>query len=109
MTWAGGHNVNPALLKRYEARIGGVLSLGYSRTEGGLAYNPIDRAERRFDHNGFTNRNSTDLRIWNHAERRPCATGESGEILVAGDGVSPGYWDGGMVRVPVLVDGRWST
>ena len=52
-----------------ERRIGGVILQGYSRTEGGLTYNLLQRDRRRFDMNGFPNRNSSDVAIvdpmWN--------------------------------------------
>ena len=105
--WGGGHSLDVETFAAYERRIGGVLLQGYSRTEGGLTYNPLDPARRRFDHNGFANRNSSDVAVVDPATGRPMAVGETGEIVVRGDGVSPGYWDGDYVRQPRLVDGGW--
>lgn len=105
--WGGGHSLDPEAFLAYERRIGGVLLQGYSRTEGGLTYNPLERERRRFDHNGLPNRNSSDIAIVDPAGGRPLAAGETGEIVVRGDGVSPGYWDGDFVRSPRLVDGGW--
>ncbi len=106
-TWGGGHSLDPQALETFERRIGGVFLQGYSRTEGGLTYNPLDRALRRFDSNGVPNRNSSDVAIIDPATQRLCAEGETGEIVVRGDGVSPGYWDGEFVRQRTLYDGGW--
>jgi acyl-CoA synthetase (AMP-forming)/AMP-acid ligase II len=106
-TWGGGHNVDPAMLETFERRVGGVLLQGYSRTEGGLAYNPLDPVRRRFDAHGFANRNSAELAIVDPATQRVLAPGETGEIAVRGDGVSPGYWDGEFVRTRTPYDGGW--
>jgi acyl-CoA synthetase (AMP-forming)/AMP-acid ligase II len=106
-TWGGGHNVDPAMLETFERRVGGVLLQGYSRTEGGLAYNPLDKALRRFDAHGFANRNSAELAIVDPATQRVPPAGETGEIVVRGDGISPGYWDGEFVRTRAAYDGGW--
>ena len=106
-TWGGGHNADPSVFETFERRIGGVLLQGYSRTEGGPAYNPLDPARRRFDAHGVPNRNSSELAIIDPATERPVAQGVVGEIAVRGDGISPGYWDGRFVRVPLLYDGGW--
>jgi acyl-CoA synthetase (AMP-forming)/AMP-acid ligase II len=106
-TWGGGHNVDPVMLETFERRVGGVLLQGYSRTEGGLTYNPLDPARRRFDSHGFPNRNSSEVAIIDPATQRICAPGETGEIAVRGDGVSPGYWDGEFVRARAPYDGGW--
>jgi acyl-CoA synthetase (AMP-forming)/AMP-acid ligase II len=106
-TWGGGHNVDPAMLERFEWRVGGVLLQGYSRTEGGLAYNVLDKAQRRFDAHGYANRNSAELAIMDPASHRTVAPGNSGEIVVRGDGISPGYWDREFVRTRAPYDGGW--
>jgi fatty-acyl-CoA synthase len=106
-TWGGGHSLDPQTLETFERRIGGVFLQGYSRTEGGLTYNPLDRQRRRFDGNGFPNANSSEVAIMNPATQRPCVAGETGEIVVRGDGVSPGYWDREFVRIRPLYDGGW--
>lgn len=105
--WGGGHSIDPQTFETCERRIGGVFLQGYSRTEGGLTYNPLDRARRRFDHNGFPNRNSSDVAIIDPLTQRIRAPGQTGEIVVRGDGVSPGYWDGEFVRVRPPYDGGW--
>src|SRR5690606_30306142 len=51
--WGGGHSPDPSVFDAFERRMGGLLLQGYSRTEGGLSYNPLDRARRRFDAHGF--------------------------------------------------------
>jgi acyl-CoA synthetase (AMP-forming)/AMP-acid ligase II len=106
-TWGGGHSLDPQALETFERRIGGVFLQGYSRTEGGLTYNPIDRARRRFDSNGFANRNSSDVAIMDPATQRFCADGDIGEIVVRGDGVSPGYWDHEFIRSRPAYEGGW--
>lgn len=106
-TWGGGHAVDPKIFETFERRIGGVFLQGYSRTEGGLAYNPLDASRRRFDANGYGNRNSSDIAVMDAATGRMCVPGEVGEIVVRGDGVSPGYWDGDMVRARTTYDGGW--
>ena len=106
-TWGGGHSADPSVFGTFERRIGGVLLQGYSRTEGGLTYNPLDRAVRRFDTHGIPNRNSSEVAVLDPATQRLCATGEVGEIVVRGDGISPGYWDGAYVRARRPYDGGW--
>ena len=105
--WGGGHSIDPQTFETYERRIGGVFLQGYSRTEGGLTYNLLDRARRRFDHNGFPNRNSSEVSIIDPLTQHTCPPGQIGEIVVRGDGVSPGYWDGDFVRVRPPYDGGW--
>lgn len=106
-TWGGGHNADPSVFETFERRIGGVLLQGYSRTEGGLTYNPLDPTARRFDAHGVPNRNSSEVAIFNTETGRPCGPGEVGEIAVRGDGVSPGYWDGPFIRMTRPYDGGW--
>ena len=106
-TWGGGHAVDPAVFETFERRIGGVVLSGYARTEGGLAYNPLDKRLRRFDRHGFPNRNSSELAIVDPATGRTLPDGEIGEIAFSGDGVSPGYWDRDMVRSRPLYAGHW--
>jgi malonyl-CoA/methylmalonyl-CoA synthetase len=106
-SWGGGHSLDLETCESFERRVGGVLLQGYSRTEGGLTYNPLDRTRRRFDDNGLPNRNSSDVAVVDPASGRPMPVGATGEIVVRGDGVSPGYWDGDFVRSPRLVDGGW--
>lgn len=98
-TWGGGHSADPSVFETFENRVGGVLLQGYSRTEGGLTYNPLDHARRRFDSHGVANRNSAELAIIDVATKQRSPAGEIGEICVRGDGVSPGYWDGAFVRI----------
>jgi acyl-CoA synthetase (AMP-forming)/AMP-acid ligase II len=104
--WGGGHSLDPAMLETFERRIG-VFLQGYSRTEGGLTYNPLDRNRRRFDNNGYPNRNSSEVAVIDPPTQQPCASGVTGEIAVRGDGVSPGYWDGDFVRSRTPYDGGW--
>ena len=107
MTWGGGHSIDPSLLEEYERRIGGTFVQGYARTEGGLSYNSVDRERRSFAHHGFANENSSEMGIFDPATGLRCPDGTTGEIAVRGDGVSPGYWDGPMIRVPPSFDGGW--
>ena len=106
-TWGGGHAVDPKIFETFERRIGGVFLAGYSRTEGGLAYNPLDARRRRFDAHGYGNRNSSEIAVFDATIQKPCQAGATGEIVVRGDGVSPGYWDGDMLRSLRPYDGGW--
>jgi acyl-CoA synthetase (AMP-forming)/AMP-acid ligase II len=105
-TWGGGHSIDAKSFETYERRLGGVFLQGYSRTEGGLTYNVLG-PERRFDAHGTSNRNSSEVAIFDPVGEVPCPQGTTGEIVVRGDGVSPGYWDGDMIRSRVLYDGGW--
>ncbi len=106
-TWGGGHNADPSIFETFERRVGGVLMQGYSRTEGGLTYNPLDRARRRFDAHGTANRNSSEVAVLDLATKRRCAPGDVGEIAVRGDGVSPGYWEGRFIRTARPYEDGW--
>lgn len=106
-TWGGGHAIAAEKFEIFERRIGGVFLLGYSRTEGGLTYNPLDPATRNFSDNGLPNRNSSDIAILDPATQQHCATGVIGEVCFRGDGVSPGYWDGPYLRVTPPYEGGW--
>jgi len=106
-TWGGGHAIAAEKFEVFERRIGGIFLLGYSRTEGGLTYNPLDRAARNFSDNGLPNRNSSDIAILDPATQQVCATGVTGEVCFRGDGVSPGYWDGPYLRVTPPYEGGW--
>jgi acyl-CoA synthetase (AMP-forming)/AMP-acid ligase II len=99
-TWGGGHSVDPSIFLEFERRVGGVFLQGYSRTEGGITYNPLDRATRRFDMHGFPNGNNSELAIIDPATGLRCPRGVVGEIAFRGDGVSPGYWDRNNIIVP---------
>ncbi len=106
-TWGGGHSLSPDSFLAFEERVGGVFLQGYSRTEGGLSYNPLDITKRRFDHNGLPNRNSSELAIIDPSTKLRCADGVIGEVCFKGDGVSPGYWDGAYIRFVPSYDGGW--
>ncbi|WP_173935163.1 class I adenylate-forming enzyme family protein [Chelativorans sp. Marseille-P2723] len=106
-TWGGGHNVDTETITLYEKRIGGVFLQGWGRTEGGFTYNLLDRDKRRFDTHGKVNTNASEVAVYDHAAGRLAAPGEIGEIVVRGDGVSPGYWDGDYVRVRPPLEGGW--
>ena len=106
-SWGGGHSLDPESFREYERRVGGVMLQGYSRTEGGLAYNPLDAARRRFDMHGWPNRNSAELAVIDPATGREVAVGQEGEIVFRGDGVSPGYWEEEGLRVPKRYPGGW--
>lgn len=106
-TWGGGHAIAAEKFEVFERRIGGVFLLGYSRTEGGLTYNPLDRAARTFSDNGLPNRNSSDIAILDPLTQQPCPPGVTGEVCFRGDGVSPGYWDGPYLRVTPPWEGGW--
>ncbi|MEN9773567.1 MAG: hypothetical protein RL322_637 [Pseudomonadota bacterium] len=105
--WGGGHSLDHSTFEAYERRIGGVLLQGYSRTEGGLTYSRLQPEPGRFANNGYPNRNSSDVAVLDPETAQPAGVGETGEIMVRGDGVSPGYWDGEFIRLPRLVEGSW--
>jgi acyl-CoA synthetase (AMP-forming)/AMP-acid ligase II len=105
-TWGGGHSMATETFTEYERRMGGYFLQGYSRTEGGLTYNPLG-PDRSFVHHGVPNRNSSEVAIFATDTGLRCAAGQTGEICVRGDGVSPGYWDGDYIRAPRLLDGGW--
>jgi acyl-CoA synthetase (AMP-forming)/AMP-acid ligase II len=105
-TWGGGHSVAAETFMEYERRMGGLFLQGYSRTEGGLTYNPL-ASSRSFAHNGIPNRNSSEVGIFDCQMHHHCTADDTGEICVRGDGVSPGYWDGDYIRAPRLLDGGW--
>jgi acyl-CoA synthetase (AMP-forming)/AMP-acid ligase II len=105
-TWGGGHAVAQETFRDYERRMGGYFLQGYSRTEGGMTYNPLGE-QRSFVHNGLGNRNSAEIGIFDWTTRAPRGVNEEGEICVRGDGVSPGYWDGAYIRSHRLLDGGW--
>lgn len=97
-TWGGGHSADSGLFKEYERRLGGVFLQGYSRTEGGIAYNRL--TDRRFDMHGYPSRNNSELAILRLQTDEQVARGETGEIAFRGDGVSPGYWDPARPELP---------
>lgn len=107
MTWSGGHSVDVARLAEYERRIGGVLVNGYSRTEGGLTYNFPDPSYRSFTHNGMPCLDSSEVAIYDEASDTFGAAGIPGEILVRGDGVSPGYWQEDGMCPPDIIANGW--
>ncbi len=104
-TWGGGHNVGDGVMQLYEQRVGGVFLQGWGRTEGGFSYNRLEG--RRLDSHGVGNANASELMVYDHDSRGPAAPGHSGEIVVRGDGVSPGYWDGEYIRIKPALDGGW--
>lgn len=105
--WGGGHSADPSLFEEFERRMGGVFSQGYSRTEGGITYNPLDRSRRSFDMHGYPNRNNSEVAILDPETGFPCPPGKPGEIGVHGDGVTPGYWDGDRISVIRPRGGIW--
>jgi len=85
----GGGSIHPDQIRFFESVIGGYLSEGYGRTEGGTAYNPLD--ERVFGSNGVPLENSTEIRVVDTDSGEPLPADQEGEIRVRGDGVSNGY------------------
>jgi acyl-CoA synthetase (AMP-forming)/AMP-acid ligase II len=106
-TWGGGHSADPSLFEEFEQRVGGTFCQGYSRTEGGITYNPMDRGLRRFDMHGYPNRNNSQIAILDGDTGLPASKGAAGEIAVAGDGVTPGYWDGERISIIRPRGGIW--
>lgn len=107
-TWGGGHATDRELFLKFEARVGGLFLQGYSRTEGGITYNLLDPERRTFAMNGYPNRNSSELDIYDHTTGSIVPHGQIGEIVVRGDGVSPGYWNEDGIRLPTLYHDGWS-
>jgi len=107
MTWSGGHSVDEWRLAAYERRMGGVLVQGYTRTEGGVAYHFPHPGLRSFAHNGYPCRDSSELAIHDAVSGGFCPPGVAGEIVVRGDGVSPGYWEPTGIRRPETLSGGW--
>lgn len=107
-TWGGGHATDRDLFLKFEERVGGLFLQGYSRTEGGISYNLLDPLRRTFAMNGYPNRNSSELDIYDHATGTIAPQGRIGEIVVRGDGVSPGYWNIDGIRLPTLYADGWS-
>jgi acyl-CoA synthetase (AMP-forming)/AMP-acid ligase II len=107
-TWGGGHATDSELFQRFEQRVGGLCLQGYSRTEGGITYNLLDPASRRFDMNGYPSRNNSEIAIYDPKQRRFLPEGETGEIVVRGDGVSPGYWHPDRIQPPVTYEDGWT-
>jgi fatty-acyl-CoA synthase len=105
--WGGGHSADPSLFEEFERRLGGTFSQGYSRTEGGITYNPLDRSRRAFDMHGYPNRNNSEVAILDKATGLASPRGKTGEIAVYGDGVTPGYWDGERISVIRPRGGVW--
>ena len=105
--WSGGHSAGPGIFEEFERRLGGTFSQGYSRTEGGITYNPIDKDRRRFDMHGFPNRNNSEIALLDPATGLSVPPGQAGEIAVRGDGVTPGYWDGERTGVIRPLGGVW--
>ncbi len=107
-TWGGGHATDRELFMKFEQRVGGLFLQGYSRTEGGITYNLLDPDRRTFAMNGYPSRNSSELDIYDHAMGGIAPQGQIGEIVVRGDGVSPGYWDASGIRLPTLYQDDWN-
>jgi acyl-CoA synthetase (AMP-forming)/AMP-acid ligase II len=105
--WGGGHSADPSLFEEFERRLGGTFSQGYSRTEGGITYNPLDRTVRAFDMHGYPNRNNSEIAILDRDTGIPCPPGKAGEIAFHGDGVTPGYWDNDRISVIRPRAGIW--
>src|SRR5690606_20800052 len=49
----------------------------------------------------------SEVAIFDHDKGRLADQGDVGEIVVRGDGVSPGYWDGDFVRMHPPLEGGW--
>lgn len=105
--WGGGHSADPSIFEEFERRLGGTFSQGYSRTEGGITYNPLDKNRRRFDMHGFPNRNNSEVAILDPATGHSVPAGQPGDIAVRGDGVTPGYWDGDRIKTIQPLGGGW--
>lgn len=91
---AGGQNVPPPVSERFEERYGAHVLEGYGLTETMPAIISNARDDRRMGTAGKPIRNSANCRIvdpkdWTQERER----GELGELLAAGDVVTPGYLD----------------
>lgn len=109
LSYGGGHAIGPEIMAAYEARMGGVFSQGYGRTEGGFAYNPPVHDEQGVGSHGRPNRNGSELAIMDAGTERLLPDGETGTVVVRGDGVSDGYWDVDYPRMHRLLEGGWQS
>ncbi|HEU4631708.1 MAG TPA: AMP-binding protein [Gemmatimonadaceae bacterium] len=93
----GGSPLPVALQDRWAELTGVELRQGYGLTEGGpvCLFNRVDRPNRRgalgvpFP--------GVDVSVRDPEHGTPCADGETGELCVRGDNVSPGYVHGGAL------------
>lgn len=94
VTGAGGQNVPPAVIRRFENRYDGRVLEAYGLTETMPAVISNAKDDRRLGTAGKPIENSANTRIVNpdnwREEREP---GELGELIVSGDVVTSGYLD----------------
>lgn len=91
---AGGQNVPPAIINRFEEQYSAQVLEGYGLTESMPAIISNARDDRRLGTTGKPIENSARVRVvdpenWTQ-ERTP---GELGELLATGDVITPGYLD----------------
>lgn len=101
----GGGSIDPDRIRWFESVVGGHLSEGYGRTEGGTAYNPLD--ERKLGSNGVPLENSSRIRVVDPESSEPLPAGTEGEIRVTGDGVSNGYYNRPDANADLFDDYGW--
>jgi len=101
----GGGSLTAEQIEFFETHVGGFVSEGYGRTEGGSAFNPI--GARRPSSNGVPLENSTELRVVDPSTNRPQPPSEEGEIVVRGDGVTVGYHDRPGLTGQYVDDDGW--
>jgi len=101
----GGGTVTPSQINTFEDQVGGFVSEGYGRTEGGTSFNPID--SRNLGTNGIPLRNLNEMMIVDPESGTEVEPGEVGEILVRGDAVSVGYFDRPGLNERLIDDDGW--
>lgn len=91
---AGGQNVPPPITERFEKRYDASVLEGYGLTETMPAIISNARDDRRLGTAGKPIENAADVRIIDPDDwTQECAPGELGELIAAGDVVTPGYLD----------------
>jgi len=91
---AGGQNVPPSVIRRYEERWDGQVLEGYGLTETMPAIISNAPDDRRLGTAGTAIKNSASIRVVNpEAWREQRNREELGELIATGDVVTPGYLD----------------
>ncbi|MGQ9474806.1 MAG: class I adenylate-forming enzyme family protein [Actinomycetota bacterium] len=92
---SGAAPLGPGILRRLKRRVPGVVCEGYGLTECtmGCTANPPSRQLARPGSVGLPLPDTEIMIVDPHDETKPVKRGETGEILVRGPQVMPGYWN----------------